>query len=81
MSELEQTLTETATLLESAGDTFWSEKIRRQLARGVDPAGVLTWFGGMGSFNDFLFDDPAVNRRLDDLRERIYVLASAANRR
>jgi hypothetical protein len=50
-------LLEVNDLLESVGETWWSEKAKK-MARRDDPSfssdWVLSWFGGMGSFSDLL---------------------------
>ncbi len=83
---LEQSLRDLHALLASVGETFWAQWAVRaadRIAAGGDPAEVRGVFGGMGSLNDLVIhpanghavtDDQVatVNRRLDELRERIY---------
>lgn len=85
-SSLEQSLRELNTLLASVGETFWAQWTARaadRIAAGGDPGDVRGAFGGMGSLNDLVIhpanghsvpeDQVAgANRRLDELRERIY---------
>ena len=86
---LQKLLQDTLILLDNVAETFWSSKIRRAL-RSIDLAEVLSWYGGMGSFNDLVIagvnghqvgqqQEPAINARLEDLRNRIYELASQLN--
>ncbi|WDG19493.1 DUF6966 domain-containing protein [Microbacterium sp. Clip185] len=84
---LEQSLRDLHALLSSVSETFWAQWAARaaeRLAAGGDPGDVRGVFGGMGSLNDLVIhpanghavaaDQVApVNRRLDELRERIYV--------
>ncbi|UIN29340.1 DUF6966 domain-containing protein [Microbacterium binotii] len=90
-TSLEQSLRELNTLLASVGETFWAQWAARaadRIAAGGDPGDVRGVFGGMGSFSDLIIhpanghaitDDQvaAVNRRLDELRQRIYAQSQA----
>jgi len=83
---LEQSLRDLHALLSSVSETFWAQWAARaadRIAAGGDPGDVRGVFGGMGSFSDLIIhpanghaitDDQvaAVNRQLDDLRQRIY---------
>ena len=83
-------LEDTRMLLDSVAESFWSSKVRRALGAIIDPAEVLSWYGGMGSFNDLLIaeinghrvrreQEAALNNRLDNLRRRIYEVARELN--
>ncbi len=83
---LRRALEEALALLDRVAETFWSAKIRATIRGPIDPADVLSWYGGMGSFNDLILarvnghrirreDEPRLNERLDDLRNRIHELA------
>ncbi|MDY0829415.1 hypothetical protein SK224_09800 [Microbacterium sp. BG28] len=90
-TSLERSLRELDALLASVGETFWAQWAARaadRIAAGGDPGDVRGVFGGMGSVNDLVIhpanghsvtDDQiaAVNRRLDELRERIYAESQA----
>jgi Domain of unknown function (DUF6966) len=82
-------MTRCKSLLQSVGETFWSQKIERFLSvrtrelSADDAREVMTWFGGMGSFNDLMIsavndhdvkpeDEGRYNRDLDHLRDMIY---------
>jgi len=85
---LRQTLADAASFLDSIGETFWSSRLRRAAERAVlDVAEVMSWYGGMGSFNDLFIAgvnghrvspeaEGAANDKLDAFRERIYSLAA-----
>jgi hypothetical protein len=83
---LRERLEDTMTLLNDVAEPFWSSKIRTALVGAIDPAEVLSWFGGMGSFNDLFVaavnghqvrreHETTVNKRLDVLRTEIHELA------
>ena len=80
-------------LLQVVGETFWSGKINHLLARmsanhsADDIRNILSWFGGMGSFNDLIIsaandhdvnpdEESKYNDELDRIRETIYVEAN-----
>jgi len=86
---LAQAMTRCKSLLQSIGETFWSQKIESFLSAHTgklsadDAREVMTWFGGMGSFNDLMIsslndhdvkpeDEDRYNRELDHLRDMIY---------
>ncbi|MDQ1130703.1 hypothetical protein [Microbacterium sp. SORGH_AS_0888] len=85
-SALEHSLRELSALLDSVGEASWAERSPRaadRIAAGGDPEHVRRAFGGMGSLNDLVIHTanghaiatdqiPPVNRRLDQLRDRIY---------
>ena len=89
MDALIQSLTECEALLRKIGEAFWADKFRRVLQRGaISQTGysieeVLTWYGGMGSFNDLFISkynghsvegetEKALNNELNRLRSAIY---------
>jgi hypothetical protein len=83
--ELRRTLEETLALLQAVGETVWSAKIGAALRTSIDPDGLITWFGGMGSFSDVLLapanghrmspgEETMLNDKLDTLRARIHDL-------
>jgi hypothetical protein len=85
---LRRVLAETLELLQSVHETFWSSRIRSVLDE-LDPREVLSWYGGMGSFNDLLIarvnghqvppgGEQSMNDALDRLRRRAYDLAKDA---
>lgn len=90
---LSNALSTCAALLQQVGEPFWSDKLTRIAARHPDISQgdaqeLLSWFGGMGSFNDLVISianghdvteeqEPAMNSRLDELRRRIYECATA----
>ena len=76
-------------LLRNVGETFWSQKIESILASHDtklstdDAQELLSWYGGMGSFNDLIIsavndhnvkpdDEARFNDELSQLRETIY---------
>jgi len=82
-------MTECKNLLQSVGETFWSQKIetflslRTENISADDAREVMTWFGGMGSFNDLMIsavnghnvkpeDEDRYGHDLDHLRDTIY---------
>lgn len=86
-------LQETSFLLRGVAAHFWAEKIDRLLeACGHEPSSweaqkILSWYGGMGSFNDLMIstvnghnvreeDEEELNERLAMLREFVYAEAS-----
>lgn len=89
METLNSLLISCETLLSSVGESFWSEKIRYMLDRDIRdldkeiPEEILSWYGGMGSFNDLQIskynghlvlrkDEDRLNDKLNDLRSGIY---------
>jgi hypothetical protein len=89
METLNSLLKSCETLLSSVEEPFWSRKIRDILERNISffdkevPKEILSWYGGMGSFNDLQLskfnghlilakDEDKLNDKLDDLREEIY---------
>ena len=78
-------LKQASLLLNEVEEPFWSSRIDKALV-SVDAHEVLSWFGGMGSFNDLVIanvnghrvkpsQEPQVNARLDALRSQLYQLA------
>ena len=95
--DLTTILSRCATLLQQAGESFWSQKIQKILLdtnsdltlRHLNE--ILSWYGGMGSFNDVILsqinghdmddlEEDDLNARLDQLRETIYNEATAKRR-
>jgi hypothetical protein len=85
---LTKALVEVLVLLDGVSEEFWSEKILAASREPVDVSEVLSWYGGMGSFNDLMIAaanghtvareaESLVNNRLDELRRSIYELAGA----
>lgn len=92
ISNFIEALQETRALLYDVSETFWAGKIDELLRRAgsevspYDARRALSWFGGMGSFNDLLIspinghrledgEEDRINHRLSDLREQIYLEA------
>jgi len=84
--KLRRVIAETIQLLESVGETYWSSRMRDAHSEPLDLNLVLSWFGGMGSFNDLVIaavnghkvhcgNEMTENQRLDELRERMYSFA------
>jgi len=86
-------LRDCALLLRRVEASFWAEKLESIASMNEDQIGfydveeVLSWFGGMGSFNDLLIshvndhniapaDEDSANYELRKLRHQIYVIAS-----
>lgn len=85
--KLNNHLEECHKLLEDNGEGFWKFKIEKvilMLEKSYNyehlPDEVLSWFGGMGSFNDLILcnenghkvdDIDASNKKLSELREKI----------
>lgn len=87
LTELREAMVRAADLLDGVGEQFWANRIRAAGTGALDPAEILSWFGGMGSFNDLLIaqvnghrvpsdGENAVNDRLSELRIRMYRLAA-----
>jgi hypothetical protein len=90
LRELTKALEDTLVLLDSAGEPFWASKIRGALG-SIDRDEILSWYGGMGSFNDLLIatinghrlkrdQESVTNARLAELRTQVYELATRARR-
>ena len=91
--ELEETLKELISILERHDEKHWSNMLRKSLQRieSGDYSGIellKTFYGGMGSFNDYLIQSKITkgkiaftenqieaNNKLDSLRETAWVLA------
>ena len=94
--KLVKALCEAAQLLRDVDATFWSERLARVAARGEQLDGndivkILSWFGGMGSFDDVIISpindhrvtpaqEPLVNAKLEALRRTIYAEATQLRR-
>lgn len=89
MKTLIQQLMTCEALLRSVGEDFWANKIQSILKRGRDRLelylleDILSWYGGMGSFNDLLIskyndhlvegkNEEKLNEDLSRLRNEIY---------
>jgi len=89
MDTLIQLLIACEALLRSVGETFWAEKIQFALKKGGNSIDIylleeiLSWYGGMGSFNDIIIsryndhlvdekDEEKLNDELYRLRSQIY---------
>jgi hypothetical protein len=83
---LQRVLAEILRLLDNVSEKVWSVRIRRALGAEIDAGEVLTWFGGMGSFNDLVLsavnghvlrtdDAKRLNDELDALRRELFELA------
>jgi hypothetical protein len=89
MKTLIQLLMTCEALLRSVGETFWADKIQAVLKRGGNSLDlylleeILSWYGGMGSFNDLMIseyndhlvegkDEEKLNDDLNRLRNEIY---------
>lgn len=89
MKTLIQLLMTCEALLRSVGEVFWANKIQAVLKRGGNSLDlylleeVLSWYGGMGSFNDLMIseyndhlvkgkDEEKLNDDLNQLRNEIY---------
>jgi hypothetical protein len=90
---LGKALEDTLALLDSVGEPFWASKVRGALGSidSIDPDEILSWYGGMGSFNDLLIatinghrlkrgQESVTNARLEELRNQVYELATRAKR-
>ncbi|WP_100550810.1 DUF6966 domain-containing protein [Caedibacter taeniospiralis] len=87
LNHLRDLLKSCQSMLDLFGEKEWSDKIGQTTkADGIDPSKVLSWYGGMGSFNDLLIsgynghevkqeDEDVVNAELSDLRNKIYLEA------
>lgn len=82
-----------AHLLRRVQESFWSEKLEQMAvadAEQISPekiSEILTWFGGMGSFNDLFIsqtnghqilpdDEERANEELEALRNQVYEAAT-----
>lgn len=89
MDTLIQLLISCEALLRSVGETFWSGKIQSALKKGGNSIDIylleeiLSWYGGMGSFNDLIIsryndhlvadkDEENLNDELNRLRSQMY---------
>ncbi|WP_367154087.1 hypothetical protein [Methylomonas sp. HYX-M1] len=89
MKTLIQHLIACEALLRSVGELFWANKILAILKKGGSNFdfylldNLLSWYGGMGSFNDLLIseyndhlvegrDEKKLNDELNRLRDLIY---------
>jgi hypothetical protein len=89
MNALVQLLGACEAVLRSVGETFWSDNIRAVLEKNGNSVDVylceeiLSWYGGMGSFNDLIIsryndhlvddkDEEKLNDELNRLRSEIY---------
>ena len=88
-AELIETIAEYATFLASStapGAQHWAAKLSQAIAQGGDDTAavaktVLSFYGGMGSINDIVFDFQSADReRYHELNERVYLLAYAISR-
>lgn len=84
---MRQVLQKMLELLDGVQESFWSARIRAALGEAVvDPQEVLSWYGGMGSFNDLMIAringhqvppgrEQSINHELEHLRRRVFELA------
>ncbi|MGV7221410.1 MAG: DUF6966 domain-containing protein [Nitrospinales bacterium] len=89
MNTLIQLLISCENLLRSVGEKFWADKINKVLNKGDETLDhyllneILTWYGGMGSFNDLIIteynghnldgqDEEIVNAELISIRRAVY---------
>jgi hypothetical protein len=97
-NELVEILGQLVAMLESDGNAHWSDWMRRAQsllersdASGID--GLLSAYGGMGSFNDLILGQTMengvfawkpnaeeLNSRFDELRSKAWILADALKR-
>jgi len=95
--ELEKTLKELISILEKHDEKHWAIMLRKSLQRieSGDYSGIellKTFYGGMGSFNDFLIQPNITkgkteytgkqieaNNKLDSLRKTAWALAGEMN--
>lgn len=87
--ELDAILLELSNLFENSGETFWKNKVE-SLASKTDSEKLtvlLSWSGGMGSFNDLVISrynghsiseecEEETNNTLNKLRRSLFELAS-----
>ena len=89
MKTLIQLLMNCEALLRSVGEAFWADKVQAVLIRSGNSLDlylleeILSWYGGMGSFNDLMIseyndhlmegkDEEKLNDDLSRLRNEIY---------
>lgn len=89
MKTLIQLLITCETLLRSVGEAFWADKIQVVLKKGGSNIDlylleeILSWYGGMGSFNDLMISgcnnhlvkgksEEKLNDDLNRIRNQIY---------
>lgn len=89
MESLIQLLISCGSLLQSVGESFWADKIQAVVRKGKNNIDIyslkeiLSWYGGMGSFNDLMLseyndhlidakDEEKLNNELNRLRSQIY---------
>jgi len=92
-----QSLTECELLLRSVGESFWAGKINVVLKQAngnpnkIRLDEILSWHGGMGSFNDLMIskynkhltegkDEKQLNEALNTISDNIYREAKALSR-
>ena len=68
-------INETVELLRANHCETWAEKLSNAIN---SPTYVKTFFGGMGSLNDIGLRDPASDKRLTKLLNKIYALSHEA---
>jgi hypothetical protein len=91
--QIRQTLIDIASLLDGVAEYHWAKKARNAASTStIDLHEVLSWYGGMGSINDLVIarvnghrveraQEVPLNDKLDELRNKVYVTASALRRR
>jgi hypothetical protein len=89
METLVQLLITCEILLRKVGEIFWADKINHILKKGNANLNlylieeIISWYGGMGSFNDLIVsvyndhsvaaeDEDKINEELSALRSKIY---------
>lgn len=89
MNSLIQLLISCEVLLRSVGENFWAGKIKAIIQKGSSELDIyqleeiLSWYGGMGSFNDLIIsvhndhelngqDEEKLNGELSNIRSDIY---------
>lgn len=89
METLVQLLITCEALLRKLGEIFWADKINHILKKGnanldiYSIEKIISWYGGMGSFNDLIIsvyndhsvaaeDEAMINERLSAIRSKIY---------
>lgn len=89
MNYLTQQLVRCEILLREVGAIFWADKIKRTVLKSNGVMDIylveeiISWYGGMGSFNDLLIstynkhlvrsdDEDRLNIELTELRDAIY---------
>lgn len=88
-NDLRKTLSECEALLRESGEDFWSHKIESILKNWVgityhDCEKILSWYGGMGSFNDLLIC-PQNNHQIgsedfNEVNQKLQLLQSEISR-